>query len=716
MRPPMLRIGLPLAIVLALLLGAWFTLSALVSPNAFKPQLASLIHKVSGLEAHFQGDVQLDFFPFGLRFENVDLSMPGGAAGPQGAPLLHISKLQVQAALMPLLDRKIVANAVKVQGLECNVLRNAQGVLNLPEPPVKTITAEKEHVKVVTTQGETLLFSYRISDLAIEDARFLYVDQVMGTSHELSSLTLKAKDITPDDSFPVLFSCLVKTQKPDIEGNIHMQGLVTADPLRRLIAIREYSLQAEIQGNALPHNALSLSLAGAAALDGTAKTLTLQDLLLRCGAKASSANADSSLALSCPQALMDMNNGILDITPLSIAGPKFKGKLKLHGESMTTSPQLQGELDIPACSPRSIFEALGIEPPRVPDQQALQLMELQTEFQVNDALLLITSASLTLDEATLQCVARLQPDAEKAWVECTCDDLDLDRYLPLKQSPHEERPEKAKNEAKDATPAVIPEQLLKLDLDAKLRVRNLHAAGLAVPALDTHVQLRKGRLDGSYSLTSFYKGSAKGALSADLNVTDAPPATLTCDAKNIRLQPLLRDLSGKERLSGTASLRTSLDSRGLDLNQLRRNLHGTISLRADNGAVLGFSLTPSALKTGGKLANAGGSIAYQNAQAKGTIDKGVVHLQSISARFDPNSLRGAGTLSLVNETMHLDLTADFLGLAGIPMTVKGPWSAPQFTVAPVNLVQEGAKALGNVLESPEKAGKALGDFIKGFAQ
>lgn len=709
------RIGLAAGLLVALLLAAGLILNTLVSPNDFKPRLASLVRKVSGLEPAFQGDVSLNFFPTGLRFEDVSLTVPAGPTDPadptdpEDTPLLRFESLELAASLLPLLQGRIEASAIFVNGLECNLLRDAQGQLNLPTPPVRDIEAEQEHVRVVTEQNETLFFAYSIHELNIVNARVLYVDEARGTRHELRDIELKAQDITSHAPFSATYSCAVESSKPKLRGSVRMQGEFTADPVARVFAMERYELQALLQGEDSPPREMSLQLSGSAGLDGRSDHFELRDLL---AILADTANKGRELSLSCPSLELDLTKGDLERTSFTLRGPEFRAELDIEGQDMATAPTFTGELRVPTFSPRKTLQALDIAPPATPDATSLEQLRLEAAFHMDAQKLNLKNCELSLDKATLRLQGHWTPDKNEARFELQCQDLDMDRYLPLKKStkPKDTSVSSGKTgEASEKTPqkeALLPQELDPLRLAGDVHLSNLRLAGLSLPKADGHMLLHERRLRGNLDLASFYKGRVQADYTADLT-TALPALGLKCKAQGIQLQPLLRDARSSSFLSGTAALSADLSAQGLNEKQLLRSLSGSASLKAVNGVVHGYSLSPATLKQGGK----GGDTPYQEISASGPLNKGVAHLQHIDARFAPHGASGSGKVDLVNQTLDLHLKANILGLAGVPVSVTGSWNTPKVSVNTVSVAEGGLEALGVLLQAPEKAGEALGTAL-----
>lgn len=702
-------LGVILGCLIALLLAARLT----VDPNAFKPRLAALVARVSGLEPVFNGDVSLSLFPFGLRFEDFSLAVPeaavaDGAQTPPQLPLLRASSLSVAVSPLALLQGELLAHSLTLEGAEVVLVRGVAGDFNLPSPPVREMEADAEAVTVTTSQGETLRFGYGITELRVRDGKVLLRDEATGQSWTLTGVELQAEGITPTAAFPVSLACRVESGAPALTGTLRMQGRLTADPVRRLVSLSEQQLQAELQGAALPVEALRLSLSGGgAALDGQAHSLRLEGLEAELRGSGGSLSQEQTVRLVWEGGRLDMAQGTLEAAPLRLSGPDFAATVTLSGEGLPTTPLLTLGVDIPAAPLRVIMARLGLSAPSTPDPEALQRVGVQAQGTLRPERWELSSARLLLDNTVLELAAQWQPEARTGSLDLRCTDLHLDRYWPL-QAGEQQEAKAAEATAPAGQPAGVeafrlPPAWGEVGLVAELHCSNLRAAKLLFPSLEARVELDKGQAQSVLRLEKFYQGEATLRGQADLREAE-PPLTLQGTAKGVQLEPLLRDLTGKAVLSGPAALELDLQARGLGDAALRRSLSGPFSLQAGPGALLGYSVTPTALQ-------GGGNTAYQSLRARGTAREGRLHLSELSGRFAPHSVQGGGQVDLVQETLALELKAQFLGLAALPVSVSGPWRKPAVSVDATGLLQGGVEALGGVLQVPEKAGETAGEAL-----
>ncbi len=719
MKKRTLRIAAIAAAVLVLLLaGGVVLLKSSIKPNIFKPQMASVVQRLTGLTPTFDGDVTVRLFPTSLRFEHVTLD---SGIGPEGRPLASLAHLEVQAELSSLLRGELKVSAVSLDGLQLNVLRDAQGNFNFPRPPVKEVTADAEKVRVTTDTGDTVTFAYRIAALRITNASVLFLDQGTGARHEVTRLKLDAENITPDKDFPVTFSCAASSTKPDLQGDLAMQGRFSADPMRPFVGVRDYTLKASLRGKDLPVDETGATLEGAASLDGTARLFTLDGLRITVHAIGGELSGKRNLVVTWPSLRLDQQAGTLEAEPLRIAADALSATVQLHVENLLQEPLLRCELDVPAFSLAKALKNEGLEL-QLQDSEALGSLSLEAVLEASAKTLDITKASLVLDQTTAALTAHWDPATMQGRWKLHLDRLDLDRYLPKGQAPATPQSPKADVSEKTAPRPLLPEPLRAAEITGTFSCDSLRAAKLSLGKVTIDTTLKQGRLTAAAKVGDLYKGTVQSTLAADLT-NPVPPLQVKAKAEKVQLEPLLKALTGEAKVSGTAALQADLKAQGLDPDTLKRSLGGTLQASARNGAVLGYSLSLEALQAGKALDS--GLTEYQSATVDAAIDKGVAKFQRLDVQAKPNKVSGGGWVNLVKETLDLQLKAHLLNLAAIPVSVSGSLHGPSVSVDASALVQgtvksllqapgDAAESVGDVLKSPGKTGKDIKESIGGF--
>ena len=217
-----------------------------------------------------------------------------------------------------------------------------------------------------------------------------------------------------------------------------------------------------------------------------------------------------------------------------------------------------------------------------------------------------------------------------------------------------------------------------------------------------------------------------------LDVTGASPQ-LSVDQHMARLEigPLLQDLTGKDRLTGTGQLNATFNASGQSAEALKRNLGGKLDFKFENGALKGFNLAKTireakARYTGKPLppSDEPEQTDFSELSGSALVTKGVLDNQDLLAKSPYLRVTGKGQANLVNETLDYVLTTVVVStekgqggegleeLEGIPVPVHftGAFAKPNYSIDIKTVLVEAQK--GKLQEKVDKEiDRALGDKV-----
>src|SRR6185295_15469165 len=128
MSKPLKIVAIVLGGIVALLVVAAVAISLLFDPNDYKDTITSQVKARTGRTLTLEGDLGLSFFPW-LGIETGKTTL-GNAPGFGDQPFATLDHVKVNVRLMPLLERRIEAGNVVIDGLRANLARNSVGVGN----------------------------------------------------------------------------------------------------------------------------------------------------------------------------------------------------------------------------------------------------------------------------------------------------------------------------------------------------------------------------------------------------------------------------------------------------------------------------------------------------------------------------------------------------------------------------------------------------------
>ncbi|MFP4161811.1 MAG: AsmA family protein, partial [Ectothiorhodospira sp.] len=206
-----------LLVVLVILAGV---VLITVDPNDYKEEISAAVEKRTGRTLEIQGDIGLSLFPrLGLELGETTLS---NAEGFPGDHFARIRQVDVSVALLPLLRRELEVQEVRLEGLDLNLARDAQGRGNWEDltetpsadevPPEETPATDGE-----AGEGETVppvLRGVDIAGVVVRDARAQWRDAGSDTEITIDPFDLTLGHLRLGEEAPLELS--LRLRMPDL--------------------------------------------------------------------------------------------------------------------------------------------------------------------------------------------------------------------------------------------------------------------------------------------------------------------------------------------------------------------------------------------------------------------------------------------------------------------------------------------------------------------
>ncbi|MEP7365590.1 MAG: translocation/assembly module TamB domain-containing protein [Acidobacteriota bacterium] len=174
-------IRIPVILVVLGVAGYWIAWQTLQSPwmaEQIRVRVLSEIEKATGGRAELQR-FSMDWTGWRANIEGLVLhgTEPAGAE-----PLLRVPKAAVDLKVLSFLEKKVNVSAVRLDGPEVHLMRDAQGAWNLPQPPAARRSGK--------SPVETVL-DLAIGELAVRGALVHYEDRIVPV--DLTARDVEAK-------------------------------------------------------------------------------------------------------------------------------------------------------------------------------------------------------------------------------------------------------------------------------------------------------------------------------------------------------------------------------------------------------------------------------------------------------------------------------------------------------------------------------------------
>ncbi|WP_457573008.1 AsmA family protein [Desulfolithobacter sp.] len=655
--------------VVILVVVAIFALPLVMDNEALKHQLSRRIEQKTGHSLQIEGALKWSVFPWiGLEIDRLTV---GNAPGFGEEPLATVEELDVKVALAPLLHKRVVADTVTLRGIRLNLIRDSAGRGNWEIP----VTGVKEKEQEETEEAEAPKeddrassgLSMELDGLSLENVTLRFEDRQEDSIVEIQDLSLDVGSLVADTPAPVQLWFRMTSTEPKLDLKVGMTTRFSCSRNWQRLELQDLGLDLEIQGAGLPAQGLHVELTG--------------DLGL------------------------DRQEGVLNVRQVSLTGPGAEVVTSLNVTGLDVRPRVSGKVELRQVNPRELLRQLGMAL-QTRDPEVLTILSGTVAVILEGDTLTLKPVSLKLDDTAVAGdieVRSFSGPVVRAGI--TVDDIDLDRYLPPEaaekslsgSSANSEAPAVGQRQGGEGAPSF--DGLRRLDLEARLRVGALKVRNLRMRQLAVDMSAKDGVIGLRSVQAELYGGQLTGDFLVDLR-QDTLKFQVSERLVGIAVGPLLRDLTGKEQLTGNGNVSVDVTGKGANSDVITKQLNGTMSFVLRDGAYKGFNLALAIRRA--RSALAGQEVAADQVQqtdftelrGSAIIRRGVVENRDFYMASPLLRVTGAGKVDLGGKTVDYLVTAKVVGsltgqnggkgdqLTGvaIPVRIKGPLDKPRYMV------------------------------------
>ena len=277
--------------------------------------------------------------------------------------------------------------------------------------------------------------------------------------------------------------------------------------------------------------------------------------------------------------------------------------------------------------------------------------------------------------------------------------------------------------------------LRQINANGTLDIGQLKASGVHSQNIHIEVNAADGLVKLTPMLADLYQGHYQGNV-----ILDARSKTLKVGIdehlKDVKAGPLLKDLTGNDRISGTANANVKLDGSGNTVPDIQKTLSGNGNFAFVNGALKGINIAESIRKA--KAALKGESLPASSALEQTdfssltgsfTANNGLIDNKDLQVMSPLLRITGAGKVNLPTQKIDYGLkvavvgslqgqggkTLDDLKGVTIPVKISGDFNNPKPTVDLASIVKDKAKEelkKKATEKLKEKLGSDLGGLLK----
>ena len=699
-------LGWTLGLFIVLVVAAVLILPQVVDPNDYKDEIIAKVKQQTGRDLTIDGHINLSVFPW-LGVETGAVTL-GNAQGFDEKAFAAIKSAAVRVKLMPLLSRKLEVDTIGLKGLELNLTRLKDGASNWDDlagngkqPGGEAHSGGATDAAAGADDG---LAGVTIGGIDISDARIVWDDRGAGQRIVIDQFRLNSGPVVSGKPVDLQLGMMLQNKQPAVNAKLELQGVVALDEAAGVIDVSGLKIVLDAEGDGLPGGAVKAVL-----------------------------EAAISAAL---------NGSRVEVSGLRLNAGELKLSGNLQGQDLDRQPAFSGNLDLAEFNLRKWMGDHALALPPMADARTLTRIDASLKLKAESGATRVDDLAVRLDDSRITGNATLRGSA----VGCNLnlDAIDVDRYLPpagdkadkskadksaAAAAPSAAAPKAGSESAATGEETLLPVATLReLDIDGVLSVGRLTINKLLAEQIKLTVKAKAGQLTLGQQVSRFYQGEYKGEASLDVR-GKTPNARVDAAATGIQIGPLLKDLSGQDRLSGKGRFSANLNTQGNSVNAFKRTLAGKLDFRFEDGALKGVNVAQAIREAKARLSgkpvpksDEPQQTDFSELSGSGVITKGVLSNQDLLAKSPFLRVTGAGKVNLVAENLDYKIKGTVVstekGQGGegleelkgvvIPVHLTGPLASPKYEIDWKKVLLESQK--GKVKEKiQEKLEKELKD-------
>jgi AsmA protein len=624
--------------LVALIVVAAVMFAVTFDPNDYKDDVSEGVGEATGRDLVIEGDISLSFFPW-LAIE-IGRTELGNAPGFDDTPFASFESARLSVQILPLLlRREIVVGTAALGSLRVNLQVNEQGKANW-EDFGEASAADDEPADT----GEPAATTATIDVAAVEviDAALTYSDTSTGDRFVLNELNLVSGRVMAGETVPLDGGFAFSLEPAGISGRIDIDLAVNFDTDAARISIVDLVVDGEVDG--------------VAAVPATMR-LEAPAIELQTGAQTANVGA-------IDLQLMSVNLRAV-VEPFSYAG----------------DPQPDATIDIAAFSPRTLMAELGVEAPETADPDALDKLRVEAKAGVTARAISLTDLVLVLDDTTFKGQLSV-PREPKGFYELDLsgDSIDVARYM-------EPASEAGAASGEASSTAEIPVDLVRaFNARGKLSIVRANLGNILFENVTVGLNSADGVLRIHPIAADFFDGGYRGDIRIDAS-GDVPSIAVNESIKDVNLAPMARAMFEVENITGSVNGSFQLGGRGVDMNAIRRDLDGRMSIELSDGAWQGTDVWYEMRRARSYFKGleqpqppATPQTQFSTMKASGVVTDGVMQNDDFFAELPFMQMTGRGSVNFVEATVDYSVTGRVLEKPEF-MTDVSPEELEDFTSA-----------------------------------
>lgn len=253
--------AIALGALVVLIVGAIALLLAMFDSARIKTELADAVQKSTQRTLKIDGDLGLFFWPnVGIKVGKTSLSEFRSAQ-----EFAAIDGARISVAVLPLLSKKVIVEAIELDGARATLIKRKDGTLNIDD--LTTKEAEKA-TKTEPAAGQAAPLQLDIAAVKITDAKLVWRDEQSGKTTTLSGFDFATGRIAGDTATQawsvdaLRLAAAGKSGEDSMALKLAVPKLALAGDAARTLTLDKVEGSLDLASPKMPMKSLRLPLAG----------------------------------------------------------------------------------------------------------------------------------------------------------------------------------------------------------------------------------------------------------------------------------------------------------------------------------------------------------------------------------------------------------------------------------------------------------------------
>lgn len=586
-------------------------------PNDYKDKISEGVREATGRELTIEGDLSLSLFPWlAIEMGRTEL---GNAPGFDDTPFASFESARLSVRVLPLvLQRQVVVGTAALDSLTVNLQVRRDGTANWedlgeagePEPAAPEPQAAERTATI------------DVASVAVTDAALTYSDATTGDRFELTDLDLTSGRIAAGEAVPLDGGFSFKLDPAGLSGRVDIGVVVDFDADAAAIAISDLDIDGRVDGVA---------------------------------------EVPATVRLRAPSIRLQTEAQTADVGEIRLQLMSVDLKANVEPFSYAGDPQPAAAISIAAFSPRTLMQELAIEAPTTADPDVLGKLIVDAKAKVGANAITLSDLKLVLDDTTFTGRLSVPKSADGTFeLDLAGDRIDIARYM----APASE--EAAADEAASETVEIPVELIRALNARGNLSIASASLGKILFEKVTLGVNSANGKMRIHPIAADFFDGGYRGDVSIDAS-GKVPSIAVDEKIANVSLRPMAKAMYDVDNVTGTVNGTFKLGGSGADMDAIRRDLDGRLSVELIDGAWEGtdvwYELRKARALVRGEAAPkapAAPRTQFSSMKASGKVTDGVMRNDDFFAQLPFMQLTGKGTVNFVEATVDYTATGRFL--------------------------------------------------------